>query len=343
MASFKFPYDNPQDYAGRIVFRTFDVPVPTIEGGLITIRQAATDIDRLFQQQEGGPDLTPGAGRAGFGTVDTTPDVNDRPLYGPTVDQNKRLYSNVAERVTLYLPQAIVINEGIEYDNVSLGALGGVSEALINRGSNVVGAIKGAVTEAVSGFTDLIVGGTGADQPAARLAAVRLAERIPGETAANVARSTTRVAVNPNRRTLFRAVTIREFSFTFKMIANSPREAQEIENIIQFFRYELYPDLIEGLEIVGYQFPRLFDIRLSYNNVELPGTKINPCYLRNLNVTYNPSSMGWHVDGKPSEVDMTMTFVEERTLSKKDIRPPGRTIAPSNANVPIGPFQIGPQ
>jgi len=29
--------------------------------------------------------------------------------------------------------------------------------------------------------------------------------------------------------------------------------------------------------------------------------------------------MGWHADGKPSEVDVTLAFVEERTLNKADV------------------------
>jgi alkylated DNA repair dioxygenase AlkB len=50
------------------------------------------------------------------------------------------------------------------------------------------------------------------------------------------------------------------------------------------------------------------------------GTKFLDSNLKAVNVVYNPSSMGWHADGKPSEVDLTLSFGEPRTLDAQDIR-----------------------
>ena len=58
---------------------------------------------------------------------------------------------------------------------------------------------------------------------------------------------------------------------------------------------------------------------MSYNNQQV-ATKIKPVYLKDISTTYNPGNMGFHVDGKPSEVDITLAFVEERTLNKQDIQ-----------------------
>jgi hypothetical protein len=318
MASYIFPYDNRDDYKGRIVFRVFEPEVPTISGGILSVARAADDVARQLRITEGiaaaqeTREVTQDAGLRDI-------DLGGAEIFGVNSRDDRAIINSNNPKVTLYLPQAIQINESVEYDNVSLGALGGVAEGLVNRGANALGAIRGAANESFSAFTDLITGRTGAGDAVARLGAVRVAQNIPGQTAGNVAASTLRVAVNPNRRNLFRAVTLREFGFTFKMIANSSREAQEIENIVRFFRSEMYPGLIAGAEIVGYQFPKLFDIRLSYNNNAIPNAKINPCYLRNISTTYNPGSMGWHLDGKPSEVELTLTFAEERALSKQDI------------------------
>lgn len=289
----QFPYDNREDYPGRIIFRPFAPPVPEVsvpglqgllEQGLEEFRQEGVEAD------------APTA-------------------FGPTAPRRR---VNNGEKVTLYLPQAIIFNDQADYEsNVQLGAIGGVAENIINRGGNAANAIAGAAREGVSVFTDLITGNTGAADAAARLAVTRISRGF-GETAGNVAASTLRVAVNPNKRTLFRSVNIREFTFQFKMIANSQREAIEIDKIIKSFRRELYPSTIEGAEIIGYNFPNLFDIQMKYNNQPV-ATKIKPSYLRNVQVTYNPSSMGWHADGKPSEVDMTLAFVEERTLDRSDI------------------------
>ena len=52
------------------------------------------------------------------------------------------------------------------------------------------------------------------------------------------------VTVNPNTRSLFKNVAIREFAFQFKFIAKSKKEADEVRKIIKFFRTELYPEAL---------------------------------------------------------------------------------------------------
>ena len=57
---------------------------------------------------------------------------------------------------------------------------------------------------------------------------------------------------------------------------------------------------------------------MTYNGKPV-ATKFLDSNLISVQTTYNPSSMGWHVDGKPSEVDLTLNFGEPRALSKRDI------------------------
>ena len=58
---------------------------------------------------------------------------------------------------------------------------------------------------------------------------------------------------------------------------------------------------------------------LTFRDAAEYSSGIEPVYLRDVNTTYNPGSMGWHSDGKASEVDITLAFIEERTLNKQDI------------------------
>jgi hypothetical protein len=301
--AYQFPYDNRGDYPGKIIFRPFAPPVPNVNVPAITNLLA----DAIAEFAEGAE----AAAFDGGGV-----DLSDRVVYGAEASQERRRYE-LGSKVVLYLPQAITFSDQAEYENANLGAVGGVAEGLLNRGASAGATLSAAVREGTSAFSDLITGNTGASSEAARLAVTRIAQNAPGP-AGDVASSFLRVAINPNKRTLFRSVNIREFAFQFKMIANSAREAQEIENIIRVFRKELYPSVVEGAEVVGFNFPNLFDIQMKYNNQPV-ATKIKPSYLRNIQITYNPSSMGWHIDGKPSEVDMTLAFVEERTLNKSDI------------------------
>ena len=55
------------------------------------------------------------------------------------------------------------------------------------------------------------------------------------------------------------------------------------------------------------------------------GNRIKMSYLRSVSTTYNPSSMTFHPDGKPNEIDMTLSFVEHRTLHRGDILSDGRS------------------
>jgi hypothetical protein len=296
-----FPYDNRTDYPGKIIFRAFAPPVPEV---------SVSGIGSLANELYDGF----------INVTDPSADVelDDRIRYSAQSPGAQQRIDN-ARKVVLYLPQAIIFADQADYEsNVQLGVLGGTAENVINRGGSAAAAIAGATREGVSVLNDIITGNTGATGAVARLAVTRIANSVGGDTAGNVASSVLRVAVNPNKRTLFRAVNIREFAFQFKMIANSEREAIEIEQIIRYFRSELYPATIPGAEIIGYNFPNLFDIQMKYNNQQV-ATKIKPSYLRNVQITYNPSSMGWHSDGRPSEVDMTLAFVEERALDKSDV------------------------
>jgi hypothetical protein len=218
--------------------------------------------------------------------------------------------------VILYLPQAITFNDGMEYDNnVQLGILGAVGEAALNSGQGVYEAVTSMVNSGLSSFTDLFK--QLPTQDLARLAITRAANNIP--VVGDVVSSATRVAINPNRRTLFRGVRPREFTFQFKMIASSPREALEIEKIIDFFRREMYPTSIDvGNISAGYKYPNPFRISMKYNGKQV-GPEILNSYLTNFTTTYNPSSMGYHVDGYPSEVDIQMNFFEERAIDRADV------------------------
>ena len=296
----RFPKDN-QDYKGRVTFRSFAPPVPEVNIQGIT-KIVGTTLANFKEKTFDAAEV----------------DVGDAANYTSGTQSNKRNYSG--ERVSLYLPQALTFRDAAEYSTgVELGAIGGTAEAAANQGQNIGGIIGAAAREGFSTIQDLLTGRTDVDGDAARLAATRIARNFAGERGGNVARSVLRTTVNPNKRTLFRAVNLRDFSFQFKMIANSADEAEEIDKIIKFFRTELYPAVTGGgTEIIGYNFPNLFDIEMSYDNKPV-ATKIKPVYLRDINTTYNPGSMGWHVDGKASEVDVTLAFVEERTLNKQDI------------------------
>ena len=136
--------------------------------------------------------------------------------------------------------------------------------------------------------------------------------------------------LNPNTRSLFKSVAIREFAFQFKFIAKSKKEADEVRKIVKFFRTELYPeaitvDVANTKVAIGYKFPKKFILTPMYNNQPIKDTKILPCYLRDVSVVYNPTNQAMHGGDDPhfTEIDMSLAFTETRTLTRGEIEMEG--------------------
>ena len=297
----RFPKDNPSNYKGVIEFRLVRIETPTVNLQLVgkVANQLADDGTGTAQNGTGGggADFQSGSAAAAL--------------------PGRKEFPSAYPNVTLYLPSVITFGDGMEYDNnVQLGTMGAVAEAAINAGGSLGDAVTKAVNAGLSSFTDLFK--ELPTQDLARLALVRGAS-YGGQLAGDIASATLRTTINPNRRTLFRGVRSREFRFSFKMIANSAAEAQEIDNIISLFRRQMYPTSVDAFGVsAGYKYPDPFRINLKYGSAKV-GTSILLSYLTNMDTVYNSSSMGFHVDGKPSEVDVNLSFFEERALARQDI------------------------
>ena len=299
----RFPKDNPSNYKGVVEFRLVRIEPPTVNLKLAKNLLQSIDEDLGF--------TTPASGGNGGGGGDF------QSGSGSSAFPGRREFPSAYPNVTLYLPKAVVFSDGMDYDNnVQLGIMGAAAESAINAGGSLGDAIIKAANTGLSSFTDLFK--ELPTQDIARLALARGAA-FGGALAGDVASATLRTTINPNRRTLFRGVRSREFRFSFSMIANSAAEAQEIDNIISFFRRQMYPTSVDVKGVsAGYKYPDPFRIDLKYGSTKV-GTSILNSYLTSMDTTYNQSSMGFHVDGKPSEVDINLAFFEERALARQDI------------------------
>lgn len=329
-----FPYDKRDQYKGRVTFKVYRTQTPSVSvGGLEDFVQGALGEFSESTSTESATSTTAtggGGADAGVATTSTggppgtgtTPGFDTSTVGGTATSAEYRSINTSAGSVSLYLPQSINIPDGVTYEQVELGMLGGMVESAIKTGMSPTAALGQSINNQISSMVNLLRTNPAIATDAAKLAAVRVASKLGGEVGGNVAGTVFRTSVNPQRRQMFRGVNMREFGFTFKMIANSPREAQEIESIIKFFRRELYPESFGAGELlgeaVGYKFPEPFSIDMTYNGQRV-ATKLAPSYLRMVDVVYNPSSMGFHIDGKPSEVDLRLTFVEERTLDRQAV------------------------
>lgn len=144
--------------------------------------------------------------------------------------------------------------------------------------------------------------------------------------AGDLASAATRISTAPNERTLFEKVELRDFSFNFRLIAKNASEAKTIEQIVKFFREEVYPEAILGDGGLtnplpyAYRFPNVFQIEIIAKNNTEPVPKFQRCYLESVNTQYNPTATGISPDGRFMEIVMALKFKEISALHKQRVR-----------------------
>ena len=232
--------------------------------------------------------------------------------------------------VDMYFPLTLQFVDTAAYDgNAELGFFGASAQAAAETGAGILGATLGALVDGTTNVFDIFRGNAKLGEAAARLSAARGINAVGSLGATGIRNALTlqnRVVVNPNVRALFKGVALREFTFQFKMIAESAGEAETVRQIVKHFRKEMYPDsfsanLANGVSAdLGYKFPNVFKITFKHRGAEnkkLP--QIKYCYLRNVSHSINPTGGTFRRDGQASEIDLTLSFIEYKTLTRKDI------------------------
>lgn len=201
--------------------------------------------------------------------------------------------------------------------------IGGVAEQAMNDGGRVLGALAGAALDTGVNTVKSIMGSSSLSPATADLLAQKVATNFgaTGQAVAGGMKAASKITTNPNTRAIFKDVPLRSFGFAFSLIPTSATENREIQDIIKFFRTELYPVTLQAGGIrVGYQFPNRFLIKLKHRDNQDINLKFLPVYLQSFNATYNANSSLMYEDGGFNQVDIAMQFTETRALTKADVR-----------------------
>ena len=135
-------------------------------------------------------------------------------------------------------------------------------------------------------------------------------------------------AVNNFTNTTYQGNNVRNFTFNFKLVADSAIESQMVRDIDHFFRSNMYGGAQEENKDnfnAFLSYPPIWEIDFLESmkregavfNQYLP--KLFACYLGSYNATFNTTAAAWHPGGAPLEVDMSLTFTESRALNAIDI------------------------
>lgn len=207
--------------------------------------------------------------------------------------------------IFLYQPPGFTVADGANYANFDVGSIRG--------GINAVKAITGAYKGSGSGITRADVGAFAMMGKDKLMGGSSTIDKITSSAAIK-----TGIATNPYTRTAYESTNVRTFSFSFKLIAESPKESQMAKNIERSFRKFLYPKRAGSIALV---YPPLFDIEFYSNSAINPYMpRIKPCYLTSCETTFNEASTAFHAGtGAPMEVSISLGFQEERVLVRQDL------------------------
>ena len=149
------------------------------------------------------------------------------------------------------------------------------------------------------------------------------------------------MAPNENAIQMFSRMGFREFNFTFTFAARNPKESQEIQTIIEWFKRGMHPSSSNGKgSAVMLTFPDVFVLEPMFMPVDetvnfdgttklecadepiqhpmMPKTKI--CALTSLNVNTTPmSAINTIFDGSIPLVTVELTFDETTALTRMDM------------------------
>ena len=168
-----------------------------------------------------GEDEDNGNGNGNGVDIKTPQDVEDtqgkgddvQPIFG--IGNTNDINPQILKKCKMYLPAAIPFRDTASYENADLGMAGGIAEAGGKASEGLIQSLFSGVGQtAAAAF-----GGSGGEG-LGRLAMTKISvsKYLGGEGTALAVKQAAGVTMNPNTRSLFKSVALREFAFQFKFI-----------------------------------------------------------------------------------------------------------------------------
>lgn len=235
-------------------------------------------------------------------------------------------------RVILPMPKPRDVNQAewgkSTLDSIQLALVGGAGRTLSAAGDLASGDLKGVMDSATSQFTGIeglqqffkesVVGGVrnlSATAIAGLLSSINTGNNV---NANQLLARTTGNIVNPNAELLFNGPSLRQFDFTYIMIARSVDEAKEIRKIVRFFKEGLVPNYKDTSLLVT---PNVFRLKYKRGLDELKTVnKFKDMALQRLDVDYAAGGE-WaaYEDSHPIVMSINLGFGELEPIYKQDI------------------------
>ena len=220
----------------------------------------------------------------------------------------------ISDSIAIYLPPNVEDSTTANYNDSKTGIAG----FLVATGAAAMGGDATQIAKSLVAGTEGIL----KDQTARAIGAV--AELAGAEGAEQLVKKAFGEADNPYMEVLFDSMSLRTFTYNFNFAPKSEQEAEEVQRIIQLFRFHMAPELRPGINrYLG--LPSQFDIHYMFlskaghtseNNFY---NRIATCVLQDCKVNYTPNGVKSFEDGGPTATTMTLTFKEIELLTKDKI------------------------
>jgi len=204
----------------------------------------------------------------------------------------------ISDVIALYVDGPPTVRYAAQYSNKELGTLAGLAAG----GDSAVSSIADRASE-------------GAGALAMKFSQI---PQLAGVNTQDIIGASAKVALNPFKEVLFEAIDFRSFAFKYRFFPKSQKEADTVNEIIKRFKFHMHPEL--STNKLFFIYPSEFEITYYFGGRENEYFhKLKPCVLESMDVTYGGEQFSSFSDGKPTEVNVSLTFRETEILTKQQI------------------------
>jgi hypothetical protein len=224
-----------------------------------------------------------------------------------------------SDSIALYMPDTLSYQYSQSYDTPSLG--GEATGQAVAAGGALLEKIKeGDLSGAAGGLAKAAAGGV----------VKNLVDKFGGSTGQLAFTAITGAVSNPLLEMIYKSPNFRTFQFDFTFYPRDEREALEVQQIIEKFRFHQAPEIASAANFLIP--PSEFDIKFYYGGAENPNIPpIATCVLESIDVNYTPNGFSaYEVPGEnlpslgrtgmPVAIQMTMQFKETTYLTKSNFK-----------------------
>jgi len=224
----------------------------------------------------------------------------------------KRISSSIA----LYMPAQVSLQQDAKYGEVEIGAATAAAIAAYKefQGS---GDFSANAINSIGAFGDV------AKESGAEALRTALDTAAPGAKASM--QITSGKVTNNRMEMVFEGISRRSFSFSFKMMPKSESEAQNVDRIVNMFRFYMAPSFDGDIGTSRTMIPpATFDIEyrmVNGNRENAYLNKISTCVLMSCNVKFGGERVGFFrpndKGAPPVETEIALQFKELEILTRE--------------------------